>query len=448
MTAGGLNRRRFVLSSTAAGTVAAAALNRASAQMPARSSRFHAPALIGQAQTTLSWAVPGNPDEIAVYESLAEEFMAANPDIEVRLDSEAADFEKFVTLVAAATPPDIGFATLYNWPSFAERGIFLALDDYIEQESYDLEDFYEQIITPYRYNGDTFGEGELFGLPKEIAIRAMYFNQDIFEAAGITEMPTPDDVWDWDRFIEMTEMTTVEEGGRTRQYGYVQDVRWTFWQIWAWSAGGDPVDNLFKPTMSTLDNPAVLEGYQVFTDFVTKLGTAPSAAVTADQGHSEMFAGGLAASYNNGRWMVPLFRESDFRWDVMPMPMKTQRAQTLSGSMFGICNGSENPDAAWRLLSYIVGAEGQTRMTELGLLLPSRKSVAESDLFLNSAPPTNNQIFLDELEFAKPLPLTPIYPELEKVINDQTDLVLIGEKTAAEAVAEMHTQFNALLQGA
>ena len=33
------------------------------------------------------------------------------------------------------------------------------------------------------------------------------------------------------------------------------------------------------------------------------------------------------------------------------------------------------PDAAWKLLSYVVGEEGQTRMTETGLLLPSRKSV-------------------------------------------------------------------------
>jgi len=445
MTADGMSRRRFVLTGTAA--AGSGVLAHASVSAGPGSSRFHAPAILGQAKTPVTWAVPGNPEEQAVYQSLADDFMAANTDIEVKLDPEASDFEKFVTLIAADTPPDIGFATLYNWPSFAQRGIFLALDDYIARDAYDLEDFYEQIITPYRYNGDAFGDGELFGLPKEIAIRAMYFNQDIFEEAGITQKPTPDDVWDWDRFIDMTQKTTKEEGGRTRQYGYIQDVRWTFWQIWAWAAGGDPVDDLYKPTMSTLDNPAVLEGYQVFTDFVTKLGTAPAASVTREQGHEELFAGGTGATYNNGRWMVPLFRESDFRWDVMPMPMKTQRAQTLSGSMFGICNGSANPDAAWRVLSYIVGAEGQQRMTELGLLLPSRKSVAESDLFLQGTPPENNQIFLDELEFAKPLPLTPIYPELEKVINDQTDLVLIGEKTAAEAIAEMHTQFNTLLQG-
>lgn len=437
MSATGTSRRRFMLGAGA---------GLAAATLGAPSSRYAPVAVVGQEAIDLTWAVPGNTEEVAVYQSLADEFMAANEDIELTLDQEAASLDKFATLIAAGTPPDVGFATLYNWPSFAERGIFLPLDDYIAQDSYDLEDFYEQIITPYRYNGDTFGEGQLYGLPKEIAIRAMYCNLDVFAEAGI-ETPTPDDVWDWDRFIEMTQVTTVEEGGRIRQYGYIQDVRWTFWQIWAWSAGGDPVDNLYKPTMSTLDNPAVLEGYQVFTDFVTKLKTAPEVAVTADQGHSEMFAAGRGAAYNNGRWMVPLFRESDFQWDVMPHPMKTQRAQTLSGSMFGICDGSANPDAAWRLLSFIVGEEGQTRMTETGLLLPSRKSVAESDLFLKSTPPTNNQIFLDELEFAKPLPLTPVYPELEKVINDQTDLVLIGEKTAADAIAEMHAQFNALLQG-
>lgn len=53
----------------------------------------------------------------------------------------------------------------------------------------------------------------------------MYFNQDLFEKAGISEKATPDDVWEWDRFVHMAEATTKKEGGRTRQYGYIQDTR-------------------------------------------------------------------------------------------------------------------------------------------------------------------------------------------------------------------------------
>lgn len=442
-----LNRRALVRAGIgAAGAATALRAGPATAAPSSYQGRLAAPAVIGQAKVSLTWAAPGNPAELAVYETLAEEFMQQNPDIEVKTDREAADIEKFVTLIAAGTPPDIGFATIYNWPSFAVKDTFLPLDDFIQQDSYDLDDFYPQIIEPYRYDGERFGEGQLYGLPKEIAVRSMYFNADIFTEAGIETMPTPDDVWDWARFIDMTKQTTKTEGSRTTQYGYVQDTRWTFWMIWAWSAGGNAVDDLFNPTTSTLDSPEVLDGYQTFTDFVTKHHTAPTTAVTREQGQEELFAAGRAATYNNGRWMVPLFRESDFAWDVMPMPMKEQRAQTLSGSIFGVCNGSENPDAAWKLLSYVVGQEGQQRMTELGLLLPSRVSVAESDIFLKSTPPQNNQIYLDELEFARPLPLTPKYPEMEKIINDETDLVLIGEKSAADALAVMHKQVDALLK--
>lgn len=435
-----MNRRQFTLASTAAGV----AYGAAKTGVGARSRTFEAPTLIGQAQVEILWATPGNPAEVAVYEEVAAQFMEANPEIKVVTDREAADFDKFVSLIAAGTPPDVGFSPINSWPNFAEKGTFVALDEFIEADGYDIDDFYTQILEPYMYDGEGFGAGPLYGLPKEIAIRAMYYNKDMFEEAGV-EMPTADQPWTWEQFLEMAQATTVKQGGRTRQYGYILSGGWLYWNIWTWSAGAGPVDDLFKPTQSNLDDPAILEGYKFFTDFVTEHEVSPSSAVTREQGTAEMFGAGLGATYNNGRWMVPLFRESEFAWDVMPMPMKNERAQTLSGSMFGITSASKYPEEAWKLLSYIVGAEGQTKMTELGLLLPSRKSVAESDVFLGSTPPESNQIFLDELEFARPLPMTPKYPEIEKVMNDQTDLVLTGEITAEDALAEMHTQLNALL---
>lgn len=406
-----------------------------------------APAQTGGAKVTLTWSTPGNPDELKVYETLAQDFMAKNPTIEVKTDRSSSDYQKLVTLIAGGTAPDLIFATINNWPAFASRNVFLPLDDFIKKDSYDLDDFYPQIIKPYRYDGKKFGAGQLYGLPKEIAIRSMFYNADLFTGAGITQLPGPTDVWSWDQFIDMTKKTTKTEGGRTTQYGYVQETWWGPWMIWSWSAGGEAVDDPFNPTKSTLDDPKVLAGYQTWTDFVTALKTAPPAAVTKEQGKSEMFAAGKGATYNNGRWMVPLFRKSTFKWDVMPMPKKDQRAQLLTGSIFGIYKGSKNPDAAWKLLSYVVGKEGQSKMTELGLLLPSRKSVAESDVFLKSVPPANNKVYTDELEFAKVLPMHPKYPEMEKAVGDENDLVLGGQKSAADGLKAMHAAVNNLLKG-
>jgi multiple sugar transport system substrate-binding protein len=372
--------------------------------------------------------------------------MKQNPNIEVKTDRDASDFQKLVTLIAGGNAPDVVFATINNWPNFAVKNVFLPLDDFIKKDSYDLDDFYPQILKPYRYDGKKFGEGQLYGLPKEIAIRSMFYNADMFTAAGITQLPGPDDVWSWDQFIDMTQKTTKTEGDRTTQYGYIQETWWGPWMIWSWSAGGEAVDDPYNPTASKLDSPEVLEGYQVWTDFVTKLKTAPPAAVTKEQGKSEIFAGGRGASYNNGRWMVPLFRKSTFKWDVMPMPQRKQRAQLLTGSIFGLYKGTKNPDAAWKLLSYVVGKEGQQKMTDLGLLLPSRKSVAESEQFLKSTPPTNNRVYIDELQYAKVLPMHPKYPEMEKAINDENDLVFGGQKSAADALKVMHAKVNELLK--
>lgn len=405
-----------------------------------------APAQTGGAKVAITWSTPGNPDELNVYQTLANEFMQKNPNIQVTTDRDSSEYQKLVTLIAGGTAPDVIFSTINNWPAFAVKNVFLPLDDFAKKDSYDLDDFYPQILKPYKYDGKKFGDGKLYGLPKEIAIRSMYYNQDIFKAAGVDKQPGPEDVWDWGKFTDVTTKATKTEGSRTTQFGYIQETWWGPWMIWAWSAGGEAVDDSFNPTKATLDDPKVLDGYQTWTDFVTKLKTAPSTAVTKEQGKSELFAGGRGATYNNGRWMVPLFRKSTFKWDVMPMPMKTQRAQLLTGSIFGIYKGSKNPEAAWKLLSYVVSKEGQQRMTGLGLLLPSRKSVAESELFLKSAPPQNNKVYIDELQYAKVLPLHPKYPEMEKAIGDENDLVLGGQKSAAAALKTMNQQINDLLK--
>lgn len=438
--------RRGLLSAGAGGVLGAAAVGRAAAGPSKASPRYAAPAILGQATTSLVWAIPGNTEEIAVYQAIADRFMEANPNVEVTLDREASDFERIVTLIAAGTVPDLIFATINNWPALAVRDIFLPLDDFIEQDAYDIDDFYPQIIRPYRYDGTRFGEGALYGLPKEIAIRSMYYNPDLYTEAGVA-MPSAEEAMNWEQFVDITEQTTIKQGGRTRQFGYIQEMWWGPWMIWAWSAGGEAVDDPYAPTRSTLDTPEVLKGFKTYTDFVTALGVAPDVATRSDQGTADIFAAGRGANYNNGRWMVPLFRTSGVSFEVMPMPADVERAQLLTGSIFGISSSSPNADVAWQLLSYVVSQEGQQMMTELGLLLPSRRSVAESDRFVNSTPPVNNRVYLDEIEFARPLPLHPNYPEMEQALEDETDLVLTGEKTAEAAMQAMHEAVNAQLQG-
>ena len=203
------------------------------------------------------------------------------------------------------------------------------------------------------------------------------------------------------------------------------------WAIWAWANGGEVVDDPWAPTKATMEAGPVVDALDFWGGLVNKEQVAPPLAAYRDLGKSDHFAQGKASLYNNGRWMVPLFRRSTFNWDVMLMPRQKQRAQLLTGSIFGLSKATKWQNESWALLQFVNSKESQALMTEQGLLFPSRQSVARSDTFLKSHPPQHSELFLKDVEVARVLPLHPRYPEMEKVVGTESDAVLDGAKTGA-----------------
>jgi multiple sugar transport system substrate-binding protein len=196
-----------------------------------------------------------------------------------------------------------------------------------------------------------------------------------------------------------------------------------------------------------MDSAPVVEALQYWGDFVAKERFAPPLSAYKELSKSNHFAQGKASLYNNGRWNVPNFRRSQFKWDVMLMPKQKQRAQFLSGSIFGVAKSSKYPNESWELLKFINGKDAQNTMTQLGLLFPSRMSIAKSDAFLKSTPPASNEVYLKDVEVARILPMHPRYPEMQTEVDKIAEEVLAGTKTAAQAGKEMNEKVNLLLKG-
>ena len=61
----------------------------------------------------------------------------------------------------------------------------MGLDDFIEaDEDFDLSYYPESLLVPLRY------EDQLYALPQEVSPFVMYYNKDMFEAAGVDFPPT------------------------------------------------------------------------------------------------------------------------------------------------------------------------------------------------------------------------------------------------------------------
>lgn len=117
---------------------------------------------------------------------------------------------------------------------------------------------------------------------------------------------------------------------------------------------------------------------------------------------STMFTNQRLAMYVEGRYMVPEFRrDCKFEWDVAPLPIWEGGVESgHSGSMcISMSKNSKNKEAAFELIEFLSGPEGQRELMKTGFNVPNQKSIANSDEFLKSdLPPYNNAVFVRAAE--------------------------------------------------
>ncbi len=110
-----------------------------------------------------------------------------------------------------------------------------------------------------------------------------------------------------------------------------------------------------------------------------------------------------------------LWMKNNDSWDVAPLPVYKEYDEDgnvtvhgvqagHSGSMgLAISYGSKKKEAAWELVKYIAGREGQTAQSEAGFVIPNQVDLANSPVFLQpDQAPKNAQVFIDAARYESP----------------------------------------------
>ncbi len=157
--------------------------------------------------------------------------------------------------------------------------------------------------------------------------------------------------------------------------------------------------------------------------------TAKPQSLGGDAGKAKAFTSCKTAMLVDGRWNVCDFRklmsESDedyaarkengksaFKWDVAPLVQYKEYDENgdvkVHGKMAGhsgsvalaIAAKSNKQEAAWKFIEYIGGVYGQTAQAETGFAIPLQKSLANTEVFLQSNKyPQNAKVFIDAAEY-------------------------------------------------
>jgi multiple sugar transport system substrate-binding protein len=149
------------------------------------------------------------------------------------------------------------------------------------------------------------------------------------------------------------------------------------------------------------------------------------------------FLNGREAMVLSSRRATPSFRTiTKFDWDVAALPRHDEQAGILHSDAYCLTKASENKDAAWAFMEFALGPQGQRITARSGRTVPSLKSVAQSDAFLDpSLKPAHSEVFLDTIPVIRRVPTISTWPEIE----DASEGILeqgLHRGVPAERVAE------------
>lgn len=358
---------------------------------------------------TLQFATWGSESELKILKPLLNEYKAENPDTIVELLHIPQNyFQKIHLLFASNTAPDVIFINNQYLPIYANAGVLEDLTPYSKE--LELENFYEKSIDSMKW------KNKIYAVPRDISNLVVYYNKDLFNKNNIKY---PNNNWNFNDFLNTAKRLTQNE-----VFGVSFDEEPLYYIQYMTSVGGwtkDDTQNYFK--QNVLNSPQNKYGLNFYADLRKKYHYAPRREDAGSATMAQMFLQGKIGMYISGRWMVPKIRqEAKFDWDIAEFPSgKTGGSIPLDASGWAISKNSKHKIQALSLIKFLSSEKSSQLFTSSGLIVPARKNVANSNIFLDNKKPKNSIVFLKIIEKSIPTPVTINYREILDDLKIKTE---------------------------
>lgn len=308
---------------------------------------------------------------VTAMDSLIENFQAANPGITVKTNH--FPYADYRTKVAAAIPagegPDV-VQLFYGWLNdYVDAGLIKPLPTAQFAPSEIDQQFFPMVQAMKR-------NGQYMALPTAVRSLALFYNERLFEEAGIEAPPET-----LDELIETAEkLTKVDGAGNLTQVGLTsgmtaQDHHW--WrEVLLRQFGGEPYSE--DNQMVTYDSEAGQQALQWYVDLAQKHKVTDSTFMDEPQA---AFKAGRAGMHIDGSFRIGALNDTrGLKWGVSELPVGSDGTKSNYSSYWVNAVTSkaegEKHEAALKFMEYITSDEAMQIWLETVGELPAKPSAA------------------------------------------------------------------------
>lgn len=364
-------------------------------------------------------------------QKIVDAFEEEHPDITVEVTT--LPYDEYGTALqtdlAAGTASDVFDIEYANYAQYQANGVLaeIPVDD---------PDVYRQsVLEAYQTDGTQYA------LPSSFSTVVLFYNADLFDAAGL-EYPTSD--WTWADEQAAAEQLTDEAAG---VWGDHQPVSfYEYYKVLAQNGGEFLAEDGTEVAFNTP------EGVEAAEWLVGKSGTVMP---TIEQGQgtpdfdTKLFTDGKLAMLHTGIWMFGAFADVPFGWDIAVEPGNSQQASALFSNAVGVSATSEHAEAAAEFAKFLTSSDVmvQARL-DSGWELPATSDEAALESYLTLGDPANRQAVFDSLDqVALPPVVAEGQQEMQDIMTEELVEAQAGRKTVEEALSSAEERINAAIGG-
>lgn len=395
-----------------------------------------AAATSAQAQTTeLSFlAAEYSAVSLPFWEKVVTDFEAANPDIDVTLEVVGWNVMHDTTAqrIAAGQMPDlVNTATIWV-PEWVDADAIQPLSPALVSAEKQAE------FVPALFEKGAEYNGQSWGLPIAAAGRAVFFNEAIFEQAGLDPANPPKT---WAEFKDA--IVTIHD--KTGVFGFAYDAKgvraFRNFGFFLWNNGGDFFND---DGTAAFNSQAGAEALAFIVD-LAKTGAIPDPTGTTLEDFQPMFEVGRVAMMTSGNFAMASIKENapDIEFGVMAVPVKDTSVPPIAWGVTDtlVISKDAPAEAAAKFIDFIFSPAVRTEFDTGEGMLPVLIAQNSDPVFADDP---KVKAFIDMIPSARFDPLHPQYAQMQELVKTAMQEALAGTDPQA-ALDKAAAEFDALV---